>query len=229
MKNLSLYHVIREPLRPSPGLPPALVLLHGVRSNEQDLLGLAAALDDRFFVASVRAPIVMGPASFGWYHVEFTPGGGYIINENEAVESRGLVLQFVRELKEAYSIDPDRVYVMGFSQGCILSLGAALKEPRSFAGVVGMSGRLLDSLVEDTAPASDLKGLPVMVVHGTRDTVIPINYGRAIHELLSRLPVDLTYREYPTAHNVTAESISDIGNWLSDRLDSAVDWRTAGA
>jgi phospholipase/carboxylesterase len=229
MKNLSLHHVIREPLRRSAGLPPALVLLHGVGSNEKDLLGLASALDDRFFVASVRAPIVMGPTSFGWYHVEFTPGGGYIINEAEAVASRGLVLQFVRELKESYSIDPNRVYVMGFSQGCILSLGAALKEPRSFAGVVGMSGRLLDSLLEDTAPASDLKGLPIMVVHGTQDTVIPVEHGRAIRELLSRLPVELTYREYRTAHNVTAESMSDIAGWLSEKLDSAADWRTAGA
>ncbi len=225
MNEFTLKHVAREPMSGSPrdgGKPPLLVLLHGVRSNEQDLLGLTPMLDPRFFVVSAQAPIQMGPSAYGWYHVEFRPDGSFVINDEEADRSRGLVLKFLPELKERYPVDPDRVFLMGFSQGCIMSLGAALAQPKAVAGVVGMSGRLLPSTLAHQAPESELRGLPVYVVHGTRDQVIGIQYGREIRDTLGKLPVDLTYREYDMAHNVTRESIADISQWLTTRLDTAV-------
>ena len=201
-----------------------LVLLHGVRSNEHDLMGLAAALDPRFFIVSARAPITLGPSAYGWYHVEFTPNG-YILDEDEAEQGRLTLLRFVDELTSAYPVDPRQVYLMGFSQGAIMSLGAVLSSPEKFAGAVPMSGRLLDRTVDAIAPHSDLPGLPLFVVHGTSDAVIPVSFGRAIRDRLAALPVDLEYREYDMAHQVTPHSIADIGAWLKKRLGS-VDWRT---
>jgi phospholipase/carboxylesterase len=57
-----------------------------------------------------------------------------------------------------------------------------------------------------------------LVVHGTRDQTLPIANGRASRDLLQGLPVDLTYREYPIAHEVSAESLADVAAWLSARL-----------
>jgi phospholipase/carboxylesterase len=224
---MTLHHITREPRRDTPERPPLLVLLHGVRSNEQDLMGLAPALDPRFFVVSARAPLTLGPGAYGWYHVEFTPTG-YIVDEQEAEESRRALLRFVDELTSSYPVDPSRVYLMGFSQGCIMSVAAALSDPYKFAGAVGMSGRLLDRTLNVVAPSDRLKGFPLLVVHGTEDTVIPIDLGRSMREQLVRLPVDLTYREYRMAHHVTQESISDIDAWLKRRLASG-DWRTGRA
>jgi phospholipase/carboxylesterase len=68
-----------------------------------------------------------------------------------------------------------------------------------------------------------------MVVHGVQDTVIPIAHGRQMRDELSRLPVDLTYREYEMAHHVTPESLGDIAAWLTDRLDAGSDWRAMSA
>lgn len=227
MKGLTLHHITREPREGSRDGAPMLVLLHGVRSNEQDLMGLATALDPRFFVVSARAPLTLGPGAYGWYQVEFTPTG-FIIDEDEADAGRRTVLHFVDELTSAYPVDARRVYLMGFSQGCVMSLGAALSQPAKFAGAVGMSGRLLDRTVEATAPPDQLKGLPLMVVHGTRDTVIPIEYGRAVRDRLTSLPVNLTYREYDMGHHVTQQSIADIDAWLDSRLSSG-DWRDGRA
>lgn len=220
-KDFTLKHVAREPLAGAKDgrKPPLLVLLHGVRSNEQDLLGLAPMLDPRFYIVSAQAPIEMGPRAYGWYHVEFRPEG-FLINDEEADVSRGLVLQFLGELKERYPVDPDRVFLMGFSQGCIMSLGAALSNPKGVSGVVGMSGRLLQSSLAHVAPEAELQGLPLFVVHGTRDQVIGIEYGREIRDTLSKLPVDLTYREYEMAHNVSRESLDDVSAWLTARLDA---------
>jgi phospholipase/carboxylesterase len=213
----TLQHIAREPRSPA-DRPPLLVLLHGVRSNEQDLIGLASMLDARFYVVSAQAPIQMGPSAYGWYHVQFRQDGTFEIDDEEADRSREMVIRFVRELKERYPVDPDRVFLMGFSQGCIMSLGAALAEPKMVAGVVGMSGRLLPSTVKHMAAEDALRGLPLYVVHGTRDQVISIEYGREIRDRLSKLPVELTYREYDMGHNVTRESMDGISEWLTARL-----------
>ena len=225
MTDFSLHHITRDPRQGSRDGAPMLVLLHGVRSNEQDLLGLAPALDPRFFLVSARAPLTLGPGAYGWYHVEFTPTG-FIIDEDEAEQGRHTLIRFAEELISTYPVDPSRVYLMGFSQGAIMSLGAAITHPTRFAGAVAMSGRLLERTFNGVAPADQLDGLPLMVVHGTRDTVIPINFGRAIRDKLSTLPVALDYREYDMAHHVTDRSIADINAWLESRL-SAGDWRNS--
>ena len=222
---LTLHHITRDPRQGSREGAPMLVLLHGVRSNEHDLMGLAPALDPRFFIVSARAPMTLGPSAYGWYEVEFTPDG-YILDEDEAERGRLTLLRFVDELTSAYPVDTRQVYLMGFSQGAIMSLGAVLSNPQKFAGAVAMSGRLLDRTVEAIAPHTELNGLPLFVVHGTGDTVIPVSFGRAIRDRLAALPVDLEYREYHMAHQVTPHSIADIGAWLQKRLGS-VHWRTA--
>nr|MBA2732595.1 phospholipase [Acidobacteriota bacterium] len=68
---LSLTHLVRRPVETASSSPPLLLLLHGIGSNEEDLLGLAPYVDERFLVVSARAPIVMGPASYGWFNIEF--------------------------------------------------------------------------------------------------------------------------------------------------------------
>lgn len=215
---LSLTHLVREPSAKSGRPAPLLVLLHGVGSNERDLMGLAPELDERFFVVSARAPITLQPGSYAWFHVQFTADGPVIIPD-EAEDSRKKVLAFVDELVRDYPVDPRQVYLMGFSQGCIMSLAAALTEPKKFAGVVGMSGRLLPEVVPKMAPAEDLKGLPLLIVHGTYDNVLPIANGRGIRDQLQMLPVELEYKEYTMAHHVTPESLADIRDWLKRRLN----------
>lgn len=221
---LSLKHIIKRAKPEDSGAnrrPPALILLHGVGSNEQDLFGLADRLDPRFTVVSARGPLTRSPGSYAWFPVQFAPGG-FVIDPEHAERSRQLLLQFTGELVDEYQIDAKEVYLMGFSQGCIMSLYAALTEPERYAGVAGMSGRLLPEVLPKLASPERLQGFPLLVVHGTEDTTIPVSYGRDIRDQLSKLPVHLDYREYPIGHWVTDQTIGDIRAWLSSRLDARV-------
>lgn len=217
-QTLSLVHLVRDPVVPCDGPPALLVLLHGVGSNERDLLDLADYLDGRFFVISARAPNPLGPDAFGWYPVNWTADGP-IGDTQKADASRQAILRFLPEAVAAYNLDARRVFLMGFSQGAIMSLFVALTRPDLVAGIVPMSGRLLPEALAQKAPDDALRGLPVFVVHGTRDTVLPVGEGRTIRDELSRLPVALSYREYDMAHEVSAQSIADIAAWLTERLD----------
>lgn len=217
MANLSLVHLVRQPLEKSEGKPPVLFLLHGVGSNERDLFGLAPYLDPQLLIISVRARLPLGPDAFGWYPVQFTPTG-VIADEGPAEESRQVLVGFIEEAVAAYSGDPERVYLMGFSQGAAMSIFASLTRPELFAGVIPMSGRLIPAGYTHRAGDDALKHLKYLVVHGTRDTVLTIAQGREIRDVLSTLPVDLTYKEYEMAHQVSEQSLQDIVVWLTEQL-----------
>ena len=219
-KPLSLIHLVREPRKSPPpgGKPPLLLLLHGVGSHERDLFALAPALDPRFLILSLRAPNVLGPDSYAWFQFIPSPTVNRI-NAEQAEASRQLLLRFIPEAIAAYDADPSRVYLMGFSQGAILSASVALTQPDLVAGAVLMSGRILPEIQPLIAPSEVLRGLPILVVHGTRDSVLPIAHGRANRDTLSALPVTLTYREYDMVHTITEASLADIATWLTARLD----------
>lgn len=198
--------------------PPLLLLLHGVGSHEGDLIGLAPYLDPRFHIVSARAPNVLAPGAYAWFHVEFTSAGP-VINPQEAESSRVILLRFIDEVIEFYGVDPRRVYLLGFSQGAIMSLSLALTEPKKLAGVVAMSGRILPEALPRIAASEALEGLPILLLHGTQDQVLGIEYGRAARDRLTGLPVALTYREYPIGHQVTEEGLAEVASWLRERLD----------
>ena len=214
---LSLNHLVHSP-KSEVRLPPLLILLHGIGSNEHDLFALSPHLDARFLIVSARAPITLMPGSYAWFHAEFG-GGTPRINSAEAESSRRAILDFIEEAVQAYHADRTRVYLMGFSQGAIMSMSVMLTYPEGLAGVVAMSGRILPDIKPDGAAPAGLEGFPVMVLHGVQDDVLPISYGRASRDYLSTLPVILTYREYPIAHQISEESLADASAWLTALLD----------
>ncbi|MFN0108981.1 MAG: alpha/beta hydrolase [Blastocatellia bacterium] len=219
--NFSLFHHTAPGKTDLKGKPPLLLLLHGYGANEDDLFSLAPYLDERFFIVSARAPITLrGMGGYAWFNLAFTPQG-ISVDPAEVETARQTVHKFIGELIEAYDCDPNLVYLVGFSQGAMMSLAVALTYPGIAAAVVAMSGRLMPQTIQQIPDKDALIGLPVFVVHGTRDSVLPISHGRETSRNLSELPVDLSYREYEMGHEVSAESLEDITDWLREQLNQA--------
>lgn len=200
------------------GPPPLLLLLHGVGSNEQDLFGLTPYLDRRALVVSARAPVMLGQGAYGWFNIELTPRG-IVADLGQAKKSLEALPGFIDELVETYGADERGVYLLGFSQGAMMSLALMLTRPERLAGVVAMSGRLPEQVLEHPHDRKALAGMPVLVTHGLYDTMLPVENGRAARKHLETLPVKLTYREYPMAHEVSMESLRDVSHWLAATLD----------
>src|SRR5690242_20263313 len=128
-KPLSLTHLFQPPRQPADGSPPLLILLHGYGSNERDLVGLAPYLDRRFQIVSARAPHFLMPDGYAWFELGWTAANDITINFQQAEQSRVLLTNFVAEALTAYGGDPGRVYLLGFSQGAIMSASVALTAP----------------------------------------------------------------------------------------------------
>lgn len=224
--DLGLAHLVHPP---SPGAqgrrPPLLLLLHGVGSHEADLFALAPMLDRRFLCLSLRAPFVLAPGSYAWFEVELSPVAP-VIDVEQAEESRRQVAEFIPRAVQHYQADPERVFLFGFSQGAIISLAVFHTRPEVLAGVVALSGRTLPELFSQDgpmagrlAPPEALEGLPILVVHGTHDPVLPIQFGRDTRDRLGKLPVALTYHELPMAHTISPDALLLVQGWLTDQLD----------
>jgi phospholipase/carboxylesterase len=217
---MTLQYRHREPQIPATDSqkPPLLLLLHGLGADENDLFGLAPFMDERFFIVSPRAPQTLPYGGFAWFELIIGPDGiGVSVKQFE--QSRVLILKFVDELIEKHNLDPKRVFLCGFSQGAMMSVSAFLSEPLKFAAVVAMSGRAMPEMLPESEDFDALKDFPVFVTHGIYDQVLPIENGRATNEILSALPVDLVYKEYPMAHEISQESLHDVSSWLRKQLD----------
>lgn len=219
-RRLTLKHLVREPGEVGQTPPPLLLLLHGVGSNEEDLFTLAPYLDKRFVVVSARAPFPLDYGGYGWFRIEFTPRG-MVPDVEQAKQSLQMLPGFVDELVQAYGADGRRVYLMGFSQGSMMSLALTLTQPEKVAGLVAMSGRLPQQVLEHEHDRAALHAKPIIVTHGLYDPVLPVENGRAVRDHLAELAVDLTYREYPMQHEVSAESLRDVAGWLTKTLDAS--------
>jgi phospholipase/carboxylesterase len=206
------------PSKPTGEKPPLLLLLHGFGADENDLFGIAPYLDKRFFIVSVRAPFSSPFGGYAWFEIYMEPGN-ISMNVKQYEESLSKLRPFIDELVIKHDLDADRIYLCGFSQGAMMTLSTALAEPQKFAGIVCMSGRSAPEMLPVGTNSEKLKGFPVLVTHGINDPLLPIENGRGTKEFLSRLPVDLEYKEYPMAHEISQESLTDVSNWLRLRLD----------
>lgn len=227
---LSLVHLTRPPRQePAEGArPPLLALLHGVGSNEQDLFGLAPELDPRFRVVSARGPLTRGLGRYAWFDVQFLSGGRFLINPEQLEASRQDLIAFLREAMGAYEVDPERIYLMGFSQGAIMSLTLALTEPKLLAGVAAISGRIPPEVRPWIVSPQETAGLPIIVTHGQADSVILVDWARKARETLERQRVALTYREHGGGHLIPPATMAEVSAWLTQQLDGPR-WTAGGA
>jgi phospholipase/carboxylesterase len=203
------------PTQGSPSRTAVLMLLHGVGSNEQNMIPLAQGADERLAVISVRAPLAMGPGAYAWFPVQFTAAGP-VLDAAAAERSRGLLLEFIDQYKAEHGVQ--EVYLMGFSQGAIMAAVAALSEPEKVRGAVCLSGRYPVEFQPTIAPQERLGATALFVSHGVLDEKLPIRHGRATRDLLSGLATDFAYREFDAGHTITPEMHAAAHAWLAGRV-----------
>jgi phospholipase/carboxylesterase len=217
MKLLSLPHVTRLPASDSDRGPdaahPTILALHGRGSNEHDLIGLADYLPKKFLWISPRGPFNLASDSYEWFQITQIgkPDATRLANALDVID------RFINEIIASYPVDKNKLYLLGFSQGTIMSLSYLLTRPHGIAGVIAQSGYIPheSGLIIDEI---GVKNKPVLQTHGIQDSMLPVDWARRSRDLLQKLETDLEYHEFHMGHNVSAESLAVIRTWLEKQL-----------
>ncbi|WP_025916019.1 alpha/beta hydrolase [Herminiimonas sp. CN] len=216
---LPLAHRVRPPQNAAADRAPCLILLHGVGANEAGLAELGLRQDPRLLVVLPRGPIAFGPAQFGWFTVNFTTTGP-VINPAQAEQSRQALIDFIGGLPDAHNVDPDRIWIAGFSQGGIMSASVALTRPDKVSGFGILSGRILPEIAPIMADRESLSGLRGYVSHGLHDQKLSIDFARHSQRLLNEQGVALDYHEYPAGHEFNETMQQGFCLWIKKQIDA---------
>lgn len=187
----------------------ALILLHGVGSNEKDLFGLVNYLPKDYYIICPQGHFPMGGGRYAWYNVDFSTGKP-VYSVQQEKESRELIRQFVAEMKVKYQLD--EVYLGGFSQGGIMSYTIGLSDPGLVKGIIILSSRILEEVkpvLVNQAPV-----LQAFVAHGRQDGTLGIHYAREAKEYLEGMHVLISYHEYDMGHQINEQVLTDLNRWL---------------
>lgn len=216
-KKLSLEYVVRQP-KTSSSNPPLLILLHGYGSNEHDLFSFASELPDELLIISARAPMTLGHESYSWYTIHFDMNNGKFSDTDEAIVARDIVANFIDEIKDLYQTNPSKTFLLGFSQGTILSYAVALSFPKKVQHVVALSGYINQDLLSNVSHENTVDFPDFFISHGSVDQVIPVDWGQNAPLFLSKLNIKNSYQEYMVGHGVAPQNFYDLKKWIIERL-----------
>ncbi|WP_033067291.1 alpha/beta hydrolase [Thalassospira australica] len=228
-----------DTLLSGPTLPAAsgttksvVILLHGYGADGNDLIGLAPHLaralpDTAFYSPNAPFPCEMSPFGRQWfslaeYDPEFlrrapeTMSGALAAMAEGARKSAAYVDDFIDHVMEAHGVSADKVALVGFSQGTMMSLQTAPRREKQIAGVVGFSGALLG----EAAFAADLKTRPPMLlVHGTADPVVPIEASQLAKNTLATNGIEVSLHERAgLQHGIDEEGLGLATQFLKQHL-----------
>ncbi|MDG1804246.1 dienelactone hydrolase family protein [Flavicella sp.] len=212
--NTNLHFVERAPIVTSDQPAPLLILIHGYGSNEMDLFSFASELPDNLHIVSLRAPLELGYNSFAWYSINFDADQNKFSDLDEARTSLDQISNFIDEFTANHAVDTDKLFVVGFSQGAILSYGLSLNTNK-IPYVVALSGYLNEDLIADTSATTTTQ---YFCSHGSVDQVIPVEWARKAPVYLNDKGISNVFKEYPVGHGVHPQNFYDFKAWIDERL-----------
>ena len=199
----------------------SIIVLHGLGADGNDFVPIAEELrldavgPVRFVFphAPVR-PVTIngGMAMRAWYDLL---QADLVRHEDEAgLRASRLDIEALIARERERGVAASRIVLMGFSQGCAMTLLTGLRHADRLAGLVGLSGYLplADTSAAERAAAS--VALPVFLAHGRGDTVIPLARATASRDALQALGCVVEWHEYPMAHSVCPQEVADLNRWL---------------
>lgn len=183
---------------------PALFLLHGMGSNEEDLPQLVKSFEETHHIFSLRGPILSNPG-YAYFTIEEI-GKPHREVFDKVLHATQL---FIQEAIEEYQLDPTRICVLGFSQGAIIAQSLALTMGNTITSVVALSSYIPD-FVKDDYKKLPVDHLNIFISHGDYDYVIPSQWGAESKDYFTEQGANVTFKTYSDGHGITAENHQDI-------------------
>lgn len=207
-------------IEPKEKATSAVIWLHGLGADGNDFVGLIPqlGLPDNHGVRFVfpHAPVQSVTINGGmkmrsWYDIRSTD----IMNDIDTAGIEASCFQ-VHDLIQAQmdqGIAANRIILAGFSQGGLIALHAGLRFEHRLAGIMALSTYcpMSQSLSQFF---SQHREMPIFMAHGEYDGVIPLSAAQASYKALQQQGYHIQWQTYPMEHQLCAQEVEDIVNWL---------------
>ncbi len=180
-----------------------LLLLHGTGGDENDLMPLGAMIGAGRALLSPRGQVLEnGMPRF------FRRLAEGVFDEDDVRLRAGHLAAFVTAARTTH--DLAKPVAVGFSNGANIAAAMLLLHPGLLAGAI-----LIRAMVPlKTPPAADLAGMPVLLLSGTSDPIIPLANARRLAEMLRQANASVTHEIVNTGHGLTQNDAAIAQTWL---------------
>lgn len=208
-------------LEPPQTATATVIWLHGLGADGHDFEPIVPELhlpndhSIRFIFphAPIR-PVTInnGEEMRAWY--DFAPHSEHAGSDDIAESAKQIEAFIQYEIERG--IPAQRILLAGFSQGGVIALHTALRHPERLCGVLALSTYLHDFSGTEAERHDANLAIPIMMVHGTMDPIIPIMRAATSRENLIRLGYDVRWFDYPMGHQVCLEEVEEIARFFAE-------------
>jgi phospholipase/carboxylesterase len=199
-----------------------VVFLHGYGADGNDLIEIGRAwqqlLPDTAFVSpNAPEPCAGAPIGRQWFALTFRDPDERWRGVNAAAPALNAFLD--AELARR-KLPPSALALVGFSQGTMMALHVGLRRPTPIAAIVGYSGLfVLPNNAEPEVVAGEIKARPpVLLIHGDRDELIPVQALFHATQALAALEVPAEWHiSAGIGHGIDQEGLRHGGEFLARR------------
>ena len=209
--------------------PKKLVfLLHGYGDNGKNFILLSKFINNlnqniNFFAPNAPNKIIEQIDGRQWFNL-YPNGINYNdagpeekkIIKNDCQNSLKLLKIYIDDLCSAYQLNYQDCFIIGFSQGAMMSFELGKYINKVFAGCVLLSGRILPSDKYNYSPFIDT---PILISHGDNDEVLDIKYFKEACNILKNAGfIFENYLDKNNGHNISIKTLEIVKNFLKKNI-----------
>ena len=196
----------------------AIILLHGYGGDGKDISTLSfnwkRHLPNTVFICpNGHEPCSINPSGYQWFDLT-NDNSDYILKQSLKAEK--ILNQFIKEVKERFNLQNDKICLCGFSQGCMMSINLGLTSENEYNCIVGFSGKIINT---KDLEARKKNSTQTLLIHGELDQVVPPNFLLEAKDFFIRNNIDIeTHLIKNCDHHIPIESSSIALNYILKKI-----------
>ena len=196
----------------------AVILCHGYGGDGKDISILANYwrnfMPETIFLCP-NAPEIckLNPSGFQWFDLSE--------QTDDEILSKSLITEnklngFIDEVKNKTKIESNKIALVGFSQGCMISAQTVLKRQDTIKCLIGFSGKILNS---NHLNKNLISRPEIYLMHGDKDDVVPINALLEAKEFFIKNNYKISTKIFKDCgHRIPQEGLSEGLTFLKKNL-----------
>ena len=196
----------------------AVILLHGYGGDGKDIsmlsLNWKRFLPNTIFLCpNGHEKCAINPSGYQWFDLT-RDDPEYILEQSKKAEIK--LKQFIKEIKNEYSLENSQICLSGFSQGCMISINLGLTNIENYNCIVGFSGKIINQ--EDLANRKT-SSTKMLLLHGDKDTVVSPTFLLEAKDFLIRNNVEVETKIINNCeHHIPVEASSEALHYIKNNF-----------